>query len=312
MKAGISKLSDLVDGAAGAAALVAAGGRWYYCDPTNGHGGGYSAEDATPSLQTAFNLCRDNYNDGVFFIGGATAFNPTAAFDWNKSYTHLIGLSADLPGKGQRCRVVALAATDLTNAMTFSGNGNVIANIQFNNAETTGAIGSATITGLRNLFVNCFFMNPTSVTSTAWAAVVSGAESTFVRCTFGQHTNARTTSSYGLWVKTGGNSLKFIGCEFLSWSDQSAHVLVKLDSGITEEAFQIQFEDCLFENLGNALLTAGIVDSSTAPYHQIVFRGRNNAFVKCTAVANPLTYTYAHEPSGNGSGLLYVIVNESS
>ena len=313
MRRGIATMSDLADGGAGS--LVGAGGKWYYCDPTNGTAGGdgLSAETANSSLETVYALTRSGRNDGVFFIGGATAFNPTAAFDWDNNYCHLIGISGDLPGKGQRCRIVALAATNLTDVMTVSGAGCVFKNIQFNNAETTGAIGSITVTGLRNYFENCFFMNPTSTSATAWAAVVSGDESAFVRCTFGQHTNVRTTSSYGLWVKTGGNSLKFIGCEFLSWSDQVAHELVHLDSGITGEAWQIQFEDCLFQNLGNASLSYAIVDASTGQYHQVIFRGNNNQMVKVTAASDTLANTYVSDALGSHakSGLMSVNVVES-
>jgi hypothetical protein len=244
-------------------------------------------------------------------MGGATAYNPSAAFDWSKNYTHLLGASASLPGKGQRCRVVAQLATALTQAMTVSGAGCVFKNIQFNNENATGAIGSITITGLRNYFENCFFMNPSSVASTAWAAVVSGSESAFVRCSFGQITNVRSGASYGLWVKTGGASLKFIGCEFQSWSDGTTHEPVHIDSGITGEGWQIQFENCLWENLGNALLAAGVTDASTAPYHQVIFRGKGNSMVKMTAASSALAYTYGPDQAAAASGLLYTAINES-
>jgi hypothetical protein len=293
--------------------VMLAGGKWYFCDPTHGsaNADATTPETACSNLKTVYDKCRDAYNDGVIFIGGATAYNPAAAFTWSKNYTHLLGASSSVPGKGQRCRVVGLAATGLTQAMTISGSGCVIKNIQFNNETASGAVGSLTVSGLRNRLDNVFCMNPTSVTATAWAMKVTGAENAFVRCSFGQITNARSAASYGVWIASAANSLKFIGCEFASWSDQVAHELVHIDADNTGEGWQVQFEDCLFQNLGNALLTAAVIDASTAAYHQVIFRGKSNTCVKCTAVANPLTYTYGPDQAAAASGLLYVAINES-
>jgi hypothetical protein len=294
--------------------VLLAGGRWYFCDPTHGsaNADGTSPETACSNLKTVYDKCRDAYNDGVIFIGGATAYNPAAAFDWAKNYTHLLGASSSVPGKGQRCRVVALNATALTQAMTISGSGCVFKNIQFNNELSTGASGSAVVSGLRNRFDNCFFMNPSSRTAASWALQVTGSENAFVRCSIGQMTNPRTAADYGLLLKTAANSLKFIGCDFQSWSDTTTHVPVYIDSSITSEAWQLQFEDCLFQNLGNASLAYGIVDGATDTYHQIIFRGKNNLFVKVSAVSDQLSKTYAHT-NGNetASGLLAIAVVES-
>jgi hypothetical protein len=294
--------------------VMLSGGKWYFCDPTHGSDSndGCSPDHAKSTLLAAYNLTRDGYNDGVVFIGGATAYNPAAAFDWSNSYTHLLGASSSVPGKGQRCRVVALAATALTQAMTISGSGCVFKNIQFNNEKASGASGSAVVSGLRNRFDNCFFMNPTSVTAASWALQDTGSENAFVRCSIGQITNVRSAASYGLLLKTAANSLKFIDCEFQSWSDQVAHVPVYIDSSITSEGWQLQFEGCLFQNLGNASLSYGIVDGATNPYHQIIFRGSDNLFVKITAVSDQLSYTYvADTKTSTTSGLLAVAVAES-
>ncbi len=294
--------------------VMLCGGNWYFCDPTHGTttGDALTPQTANSNLLTCYNLTRDGYNDGVIFMGGATAYNPASAFTWANNYTHLLGASSSVPGKGQRCRVVAQAATALTQAMTISGSGCVFKNIQFNNEKASGASGSATVSGLRNRFDNCFFMNPTAVTAASWALQVTGSENAFFRCSIGQMTNVRTTSSYGLLLKTAANSLKFIGCEFQSWSDQTAHVPVYIDSSITSEAWQLQFEDCLFQNLGNALLAYGIVDGATDTYHQIIFRGNNNLFVKITAVSDQLSKTYvADTKTAASSGLLAVAVAES-
>jgi hypothetical protein len=316
MIAGQNSLADLKDGGGALNKLMAAGGKWYYCNPTGGTGSGYSAEDSTNSLLTAYNLCRDGVNDGVIFIGGATAWNPAAAFTWSKSYTHLIGLSSDVPGLGQRCRIVALAATALSPVMTISGSGCVFSNIQWNNEKAAGAAsGVVAVTGQRNEFLNCFFMAPTATDAASYSLKDAGAENVYVRCTIGQLTNPRTGASYGLWLHKGtGASVcrnKFIGCEFLSWGYNAGHVHVYIDVDIATIPWVVWFEDCLFQQNATAL-TQAIDDNSTATGHQVIFRGRNNLVVNASAVADTLTYMFCPDLySTQASGLLAVTVAES-
>jgi len=314
MIAGVSRISDLADGSSALGSLMAAGGKWFYCDPAHGvnTNDGLTPETAFASLETAYAATRSGYNDGVLFIGGATAFNPTAAFTWENDYCHLVGLSADLPGNGQRCRVVGSAATALTPLMTFSGDGCLVSNIQFNNEYATGAVGGVLVTGDRCLFQNCLFMHPASVVAASYALKLSGDECTFVRCSIGQtQSRVRTLATYGAWLFTSANGTKFIGCEFKSWSDTTTHDPVFIDA-ITSEGWSVQFEDCLWQNLGLGTLGVGIDDDATNTYHQVIFRGENNLFVKCTAVSSALAYTYA-PTNGNetASGLLAITVVES-
>jgi hypothetical protein len=316
MVAGISKLSDLADGGAALGGVVAAGGLWYYCDPTNGSttGDALSPETANSNLKTVFDLTRDGYNDGVFFIGGATAYNPAAAFDWNHNYTHLIGLSTDLPGNGQRCRVVALAGANLDQCMTFSGDGCLIANIQFNNEHATGAaVGGAVSEGDRCMFVNCFFMNPVSVYAGSWALKVTGDEGAFVRCSIGQtQSRVRNAATYGLWMATSANGNKFIECEFKSWSDTTTHDPVFIDA-ITSEGWSVQFENCLWQNLGNASCAVAVDDDATNGYHQVIFRGKDTMMVKMTAASSELDHTFFYDLHYDHatSGLMAIAVIET-
>jgi hypothetical protein len=278
--------------------VMLAGGKWYFADPTHGAAGGdaQTPATATNSVKTAYDLCRDGYNDGVVFIGGATAWNPTAALTWSKSYTHLIGTN-NLPGVGNRCRVVAKAADTLSPVITFSGSGCLIKNLQVYNEKATGtANGTIVVTGSRNMLENVFALTPVSVTAASYSLKVAGSENVFIRCSIGQHTNARSAASYGLWLYNGtvGTCLrnKFIKSEFLSWSSSVAHELCHIDADLVGETWTVQFEDCLWDNVvaGAGTLTAAIVDASTAADHTILFRGKNE-FCGITAVANPLTYT---------------------
>lgn len=292
----------------------------YVVDPASGSDSNPGTTFQRPLLTLAAALakCTANQNDAVLLVGGPTALNPAAAIDWNKNYTHLVGLSSDVYGLGQRCRVVMLAATALSPAITFSASGCIIKNLQINQEKATGvASGVAIVTGLRNYFENVFFMAPTSATAASYSLKMSGSENVFKRCTIGQFTNFRSEASYGLWLHgaTAVSRNKFVECEFLSWQGGvgSPHVHVLVDADIVTVPWVTWFEDCLFHaNYGGGTIQAqAIDDNSTATGHQIVFRGRNNLVVGATLVGDALTYMVAPNPDPNVSGLLAVTVAES-
>jgi hypothetical protein len=296
--------------------------KYYVVDPSSSQASDSNegtVEMPLKSLEAAEDKCVSGQNDVVFFIAGATADNPTASITWDKDYTHLIGVGCQLPGVGQRCRVVMKAATAVTPVITFAGDGCIIKNMQFNQEKATGAAsGVAIVTGHRNYFENVFFMTPTSATAASYSLKVGGTENAFVRCTIGQHTNVRSAATYGLWLYEGDDDChrnKFIDCEFLSWATGggTAHVHVYTALGIDVEVYTAFFENCLFDNIGAATLDVAIDDNCATTDHQIILRGRNNCFAGCTAVADPLTYVLTPDMNGDHatSGLLMITVTET-
>lgn len=251
MISGVSKLADLADGLGALGALMAAGGKWYYCNPTSGTGSGDSPENATSSLLAAYNLCRDGYNDGVIFIGGATAYSPTAAFTWSKSYCHLIGVTNGLPGMGQRARITNTAANDLSVLFTMSGSGNLVANIQFFDGKDSAADGACVlVSGSRNHFVNCFVAGMGDATASgpfsragSYGLKVSGAENCFTDCTVGLDTIERTAANSELIVAGARN--RFVHCDFRCNSTTAGKFLVAIDNSGGDLRDTI-FDGCLF------------------------------------------------------------------
>ena len=315
MRKGKSRVQDLADGGLAGTLLWGTQGDMFYCDPTNGNDGndGRTPGNAKASLKAAYDLTANNHNDVVIFIGGATADNPAAALTWSNSYTHLIGVSSPLPGVGQRCRVVTLAATAVTPTITFSGNGCIVKNVQFYNEKAAGsAAGCVIVTGLRNYFENVFFMSPVATDAASYSLKLGSAENAFVRCTIGQFTNPRTAASYGMWVHGAGNVSrnKFVECEFLSWGYDATHCHVRFDADLAAVPHVTWFENCLFHHNATQL-TQAIDDNSTAAGHQIIFRGRNNLVVNAAAVGDVLTYMFAPNPDASISGLLAVTVAEA-
>jgi hypothetical protein len=289
----------------------------FFVDTVNGStsNSGTSWQSPLKTLEAAYALCTADRHDAVLFLSGDTADNPAAAITWGKDYTHLIGLSSNVYGLGQRCRVVALAATAISPVITFSSNGCIVKNMQFNQEKATGsASGVAIVTGSRNYFENVFFMAPTSATAASYSLKMNGSENVFYHCTTGQYTNFRSEATYGLWLHgaTAVSRNKFVKSEFLSWNS-ATHVHVLVDSDIVTVPWVTVFEDCFFggNHGGGTILTQAIDDNSTAVGHQILLRGHND-FVGCTAVADTTTYLFtAEQGTGTQSGLLMAAVNES-
>jgi hypothetical protein len=278
------------------AEVMLAGGKWYFCDPTNGstNGDALTPGTAIKSLESAYALTRDGYNDGVILIGGATAENPAATITWSNTYCHLIGANAGLPGMGQRSRIVGTAAHDLSPVIEFSGKGCLVANIQvYNGADLVSAVGNVLVSGDDNRFVNCFFAGGGHATPAGAAGMyslsVSGAENTFERCTIGLDTIVRTSTNAELIVS--GPRNRFVKCEIRKQSVTTGNFLVKIDA--TLDLRDVQFEDVLFFNY-SANWAAGPTDAfnmSGAQTHWVILRGQCQ-FVGCTGLANTVTHLY--------------------
>ena len=267
-----------------AGGLELCGGKVFFCDPTHGSTSGDATTPATANtnLKTVYGLTRDGYNDIVFLLGGATAYNPAAAFTWSNSYCHLIGISPNLPGLGQRARVVALAATALTNCITFSGASCYVKNIQFyNGANTAIDAGAATVSATRCLFENCFFAGMGDATASgpatranAFSLTVSGDENVFLNCTIGLDTIIRSGLNSELIMS--GVRNHFTNCLFQSSSVTSGKFMVNI---VTNQDTRLtRFDRCMFYNfttnwatgIANAFTITGAGDTYNVFLHDCV------------------------------------------
>jgi len=225
----------------------------YLVDPVNGSDSnpGTSWQAPLLTLTAAEALCVGDRHDTVLFLSGDTADNPAATIVWDKDYTHLIGLSSDLPGLGQRCRVVGTAAADLTSLITFSGNGCIVKNMQFyNGADADVNNTAATISGDRCHFKNVFFAGMQHATPAARAGSSScslsgAAENLFEDCTFGTDTIVRAAANAELVMATSSKNT-FRRCRFMAYSETAGKFLVSIDNTAAGINF---FEDCLFYSL---------------------------------------------------------------
>lgn len=314
LRKGVSHLSDLVDGLSAIDLLMAAGGNWYYCDPTHGTAGGdgRTPQTANSSLLTVYNLCRDGYNDGVFFIGGATSYQPAANFTWSKSYTHLIGLTNGLPGLGTRCRIVNTAANDLTAMFTLSGSGCLVHGIKFSDEKDAAADGVCVlVSGDRNHLVNCEFAGMANATASgpfsragSYSLKISGEENTVSNCSIGIDTVARTAANHELIVSGARN--KIVNSEIRSNSTTAGKFLVQIDNS-GGDLRDVQFANVKFFNYSTNWAT-GITDAINIPAAgSTVFcllDGNCQFYGVGLGVANNVTHVYGTGAAPNaGFGL---------
>jgi len=239
-------------------------GNVYYVDGTNGNdtaNNGKSGSQAFKSASAAHAATTTLKHDVVVVIAGGTAAgaaaNETSAVTWSNSYTHLVGAAAGNVVAG-RARIVA-SANALSPFVTFSGNGNIISNVQIYNGQTTG-LYDVKVTGDRNAFSNVHFAGIADATagdSAAAAALwLSGSdENLFSHCVIGVDTAARSTSNAELEVSDSSTRNIFEDSYFLSYADNAGHFFVKVDAAADIDRFLI-FNGCTFLNATKSAATA--------------------------------------------------------
>ncbi len=284
----------------------------YIVDPVNGSDSnpGTTFQKPLATVAAAYALCTTNQNDTVLVVGGPTQNAPAAAIDWAKSYTHLIGLSGDLPGVGQRTRLVGTTAVDSSYIVDFQGNGCIVKNIQFFQGNDAAAdSGAVIVSGSRNHFVNCFFAGMGHATAAAragsYSLKVTGAENCFERSTIGLASMCRTAANSELWLTGECNRNQFRDCDIVSWSVTAGKFLVKLDASAVP--YTLTFRDCIFSNLNSnngasgTVLTDAITDSASAMHHIYLHNCLGEGF---TGWADTATYVLsANAAPNNGFGL---------
>lgn len=286
----------------------------YIVDPVNGvdTNSGLSFQQPLQTVAAAYAKCVADRHDVVLFLAGDTADNPTAAITWAKDHTHLIGLSGDLPGMGQRCRIVNHADNDLATLFTLSGNGCIIKNIQFYDGKNSAADGACVlVSGSRNYFKNVFVAGMADATALgpatragSYSLKVSGSENYFEDCTIGVDTVARSAANSELIVS--GVRNRFVHCDIRSYSETAGKFLVKIDNSGGDLRDTI-FDDCLFFNY-TANWANGIDNAFDMPAagntHFVILRGVCQLVGVNSGWADTVTHVYSAGAAPNaGFGL---------
>ena len=278
----------------------------YLVDPANGSDSNQGDRWSQPlaSVAAAYANCTTNQHDVVLFIGGQTADNPTSAITWAKNHTHLIGLTAPLPGMGQRCRIVNAAANDLAMLFTLSGAGCIVKNIQFFDGKDKDEDAACVlVSGSRNYLENVFVAGMGHATPAAragsYSLKVSGAENALRDCTIGLDTILRAAANAELIVSGARN--RFIHCDIRSYCETAGKFLVKIDNS-GDDLRDIIFEDALFFNY-TVNWANGIDNVFDMPAggntHYVILRGNCQVVGVNSGWADVVTHIYGAGPAPN-------------
>lgn len=253
----------------------------YLVDPDNGvdeSSRGKNFNQPLATLEFAEDLTTTDQQDSILLISNDSGNALAAELAWDKDFTHLVGLSSNLPGMGQRARVTGSAAVDLTELVNFSGKGCIIRNVQFmNEADANVDSGAVIVSGDRNEFTNVFFAGMGHVTPAARAGSFSlkvmGEENYFNKSTVGLDTVVRAAANKELWLAAGAIRNTFEDIWFQSASETAGKFLVLQDGGDR----WTRFRNCGFYNfsVNHANTLANAFSDTLGSTHDIVFEGKN-------------------------------------
>ncbi len=262
MKGQLAKLGMFADGVGNfqiAGSVIATGGiiggigagSVYFLDGVNGSDdySGKEPDKAYLTLTYAYTKLTAGQNDVLYVIGGATSVKVTAALDWAKDYTHMIGLCAPIP-MSQRARIVNSGS--LASIITVSATGCMFSNLQIGQyGSAAGNINCLIVTGNRNYFYNVHIAGMGHATPGAQATANSlkldgCTECFFERCTIGLDTIKRTTNCQILLDST-ASKIEFKDCKIISQCETTGSFMVKFNDSTAFGSYLL-FDNCLFFN----------------------------------------------------------------
>ena len=273
-------------------------GNKFYLDPVNGsdNNDGLTFQTAKLTLLAAYTLLTANQNDTLYIIGGASSVVLAAAFTWDKSYTHLVGLGGNLKFGG-RCRI-GHAGTAMSPMFTITGNGCIFSNIHFQHGQASATnlicvdIGDGTSShGLRNYFDNCHFESSldsvASGGSYAWRAVqieLHAEANEFNNCTFGSWSQVWASTAGALVYFMGDNAdTQFRGCDFISNTSSTSMKIVDFAVYDNGGYSGMLFKECHFSNRNAA--PANVFGTPTNGWIEMV-RCTGTNFTKWSATSS--------------------------
>lgn len=252
--------------------------KYYFVDPARGSdtADGRSPTSAFASLETAEDACVANQHDAVLYTAGASSNTLQAALTWDKSYTHLIGLTAPTQ-VAQRARLFQLSS--LTNAsplVNVTASGCIFKNFYcFQGVDDAGSLINWQVTGGRNYFENVHFAGGGHATMAidgckSLRLVGSEGENTFIRCTFGVDTIAAATGVATLSISGGTPRNIFRKCNFTLYAGNGGAMFVEWEALSAVDRYML-FEDCMFMNTGPNTMDQAFSIPASVPGHRRCF-----------------------------------------
>jgi len=236
----------------GSAGIKSSKYKEYFLDPTDGKdtNKGKTPTSAFKTLTAAKAVMVDG--DHLTLIGLADAINLSANMDWNLNGCVFDGYCAPL-FTGKRARIQQLSSATTMNLFTVSGYGNIFRNLRFFHgvADATSLV-CMTVTGQRNLFVNCEISGigdaAMNVANAASLVIDGGSENAFIYCYIGLDTIGRGANPNEIVFKNAATRNLFDCCHIVAYlnSGATAYSLVKILTGTGIDRWQ-KFRNCLFQ-----------------------------------------------------------------
>lgn len=283
----------------------------YFVDPKNGADGNDGSKDRPlKTLTQALSLCVAGRNDVVFLMtDGTTAATArlSAALDWNKDSTHLIGIAPN--SLNSRARVSNTSGVNFTPLFTLSASNCLIANVSFFQGYATNTAQKCfVLSGQRNQIVSCRIsgMGAAEAGDAAGSASLSvegGDENRIDDCIIGLDTVPRSTTNAEIVFSGAATRNEFNNCLVETYADNAGHLFVSIGSlGIDRYAI---FNNCTFLNPVGAAST-----SLTAVVSVHASAGGNLLLRGCTYVGathwvgadNTMVYIDGPVPNGQTTG----------
>jgi hypothetical protein len=284
----------------------------YYVDPVFGDDtrhSGRSPKTAVKTLAEGESRLTANQNDILYVLGGASSLTLTELLEWDKSYTHLIGLAA--PGYNCRARI-GNSGDEIASLLKISASGCIFKNFRIGNyGSDAAALGTAEVTGSRNYFEGVHMLGPGHATPAGEvgsdALKLTGAEENlFVDCVIGSDAIKRTAANQIMNISGATLRNEFRRCKFMSYAEDAAYTLVKWAGG--QDRWTL-FDECLFYNFwanhGGTLTEAFDVTITTT--HDIIMQGINSLIGIDEFDAGDVAGTWVTGPATAAAGGIGVV-----
>jgi hypothetical protein len=208
------------------------------------------------TLAAAFAACTANQHDTIVYVAGDTGLNLSAALNWNKNYTHLVGIAAPTE-TAQRARIFQLSTlTGASPLLTISASGCIFQNLYiFQGVDDATSLINVSVIGGRNYFENVHFAGgghaAQAIDGGASLKLDGAEENTFFRCTIGVDTINAATGMVGLLFDGEAHRNLFRECTFRLRAGNSGAAFVEVAdaTGIDRDN---TFIGCLFINNSTA------------------------------------------------------------
>ena len=252
-------------------------GNYFWVNESSGSDGNTGGPgDPFASLTQALSACTANNSDVIFLVGSV---HVTATVAWNKSKTHLIGLSP--PSQNSRARIAIGTAVVSPNAVTplvnVTAAGCIFQNIEaFNGINQAATQVTWAEAGGQNSYQNCNFIQTGHATAAAQAGsralTLASDENLFVGCTIGGDTNVRATNA-NYTMETLVNPVSGLGaarnifrnCVFQMLSSDASNAHINVGAGTIDR--YLLLDGCTLIQCiesGQAAISAGILASASS------------------------------------------------